>query len=632
MPYYKDFVLDTQGDVVQGAIATVTNALTGTAATLYGNALRTASISNNITTGSDGSFAFYTKPGRYTISVSASNFTSSTTVDLGAPGRENVSDFGAIGNGSTDDTAAIQAAAAAVAANGSGELVFDGSKTYAIYPDALNTSPLGTFTNLRGIRLTGNGCTLTAARTFSGSQAVGVWQFSATEDIWIDGFKLTCSQETIDQTTNRGFEHFRIFKACRNVNISNIQQTGGRACVYIFRDAATEPTTARTELVNIHNVSVTRVGYGLVCAHSGDYVTARNLQTDECFRSTIVYGVRHLDLDIISRNHYSNDVDLGAFNFSPSYTDSPFLEDVKVRYRARPATIDRSPGPSSNFALVCVGTGAVRFRDIRIDAYIDNDGTYPEGVFIDTAKNSDASGTTDTTPGRGHTFDNIDIKCYAAGVAATTGWLNLWSDAAWVGEAVNGLNIHDFDITGNSSATWLLRASEAQRVAIDRVRFPGTATITGSWAGLAVYRNVTWGAAVYAHYLWNKAANVHGAEATDAVTQEVQYRTAIGGSNYATRLTAYDGGALRGLVSYTADSKVLLEVSTGATTVFSAKLASGDGIPEPEAFGPLKLKTYTASSRPAAASHTGALIYVSDAAGGSKLQYSDGTTTWVAAG
>ena len=47
--------------------------------------------------------------------------------------------------------------------------------------------------------------------------------------------------------------------------------------------------------------------------------------------------------------------------------------------------------------------------------------------------------------------------------------------------------------------------------------------------------------------------------------------------------------------------------------------------------GPLPLMSYTVATRPAAASYIGSLIYVSDAAAGNKLQYSDGAS-WIAAG
>ena len=46
---------------------------------------------------------------------------------------------------------------------------------------------------------------------------------------------------------------------------------------------------------------------------------------------------------------------------------------------------------------------------------------------------------------------------------------------------------------------------------------------------------------------------------------------------------------------------------------------------------PVALPTYTTATRPNAVLYPGAMIYVSDAAGGSKLQYSDGAA-WVAAG
>jgi hypothetical protein len=47
--------------------------------------------------------------------------------------------------------------------------------------------------------------------------------------------------------------------------------------------------------------------------------------------------------------------------------------------------------------------------------------------------------------------------------------------------------------------------------------------------------------------------------------------------------------------------------------------------------GPLKLMSYTTAGRPAASSATGGIIFVSDAAAGSKFQGSDGVG-WVSLG
>ena len=44
-----------------------------------------------------------------------------------------------------------------------------------------------------------------------------------------------------------------------------------------------------------------------------------------------------------------------------------------------------------------------------------------------------------------------------------------------------------------------------------------------------------------------------------------------------------------------------------------------------------KPKAFTVATLPPAAEHTGEIVYVSDAAAGSKLQYSDGAS-WVVAG
>lgn len=70
----------------------------------------------------------------------------------------NVSDYGAVGDGVTNDTDAIQSAVTALRAQGGGSLVFEPNKTYLVYPTGASTGDkLIDLSDLTGVVVEGNG-------------------------------------------------------------------------------------------------------------------------------------------------------------------------------------------------------------------------------------------------------------------------------------------------------------------------------------------------------------------------------------------------------------------------------------------------------------------------------------------
>ena len=128
MQKYQNSIQDLKGNAVAGASIAVYIFGTASLATIYSDNGVTVIPPGELLSDAEGEFAFYAANGRYNVQVVATGLASQTTYDvlLFDPvdaGIVSVKNYGAVGNGTTDDTAAIQAAVTALSATG-GTLTF----------------------------------------------------------------------------------------------------------------------------------------------------------------------------------------------------------------------------------------------------------------------------------------------------------------------------------------------------------------------------------------------------------------------------------------------------------------------------------------------------------------------------
>jgi hypothetical protein len=364
--------------------------------------------------------------------------------------------YGAVGNGTTDDTAAFTAMIAAVVAAGGGTILLKAGSNYRLVPTVFSGASMFTINGVNGFVLDGSGALITIDKTYaySGTEYHQVFFFTNSNNILLRNLKITgmAIEASTANAYATGFRTFMFGTTCKNVVADNIWQYGGNESVVSYLG------TSYTEAEQIENVRWSNIVsnftvYGPAFSSGGKnvYVQAQvSNQGRGLFIESVQNGVFVLD----SVNAYWEDVIISQSRGATF--GQTMCSDLDITYRAAGRT------RNSEARAVYISP---RTSDISLPATIRN---VKFRFDIDAAGGSGVSvvalierqypySTVDTGAARGHTVENIEFSGSIRNVTSTQPVFDLFQ--GWPqNEIVRNICFNGIAITG--SANTIIRVDQ----------------------------------------------------------------------------------------------------------------------------------------------------------------------------
>lgn len=247
--------------------------------------------------------------GRTTVAALLSEIVSFNVKRYGAEGDWN-------GTTGTDDTAAIIFAATVLQAAGGGTLFFP-QGSYRIfstdYSATLPTEALVALSSLSGVRIEGPGAVLYVDRDIPLDSYVDLFRLTDCSRVEISGLRMENALATTRAAgaRTRGGRMVRALEGCRDITLRDLSAVGGMGFVASALSSAVDAD--RTIGVKIDGFNFSYIGYGISCQFSGDNLKAKGIVSDHPHRTAIIYGVKNVDLQIVSADQDADDCIIGAF-------------------------------------------------------------------------------------------------------------------------------------------------------------------------------------------------------------------------------------------------------------------------------------------------------------------------------
>lgn len=359
----------------------------------------------------------------------------------------NVSDYGAVGDGVTDDTTAFADAFAALQAQGGGSITGAPGKNYAIQAPLSGT--LITLTSCNNIDIDFSQSKITDTRTYTGTQNATLFNFVTCSKINLSATVQSQPAITLSPTTLnvRGLKVVRLTQGGSQLNV-NLNLIGGNEGVNAFK-LYNDPASYQ-----FSNITGTIKAYGVYYPYVGTF-SGNNvdliLETENCGRSFFIYGVNHNKFRLYTKNAQNTALiksynGYGCQNVDVDWTDVDSTDNLPAAPRLSIEWGDSTPAIHS---------------DIRINVNWKNPAASPWGNSLGFAKLLDGGGTPDTT-GRGHRLYGLKLTGFSDNTGTSASHVN-WESGAFstsgTPDLMTGYEIGPFVALGNSNPmSWRMNA------------------------------------------------------------------------------------------------------------------------------------------------------------------------------
>jgi hypothetical protein len=313
-----------------------------------------------------------------------------------------VKDFGAVGDGVADDTAAFGLWTTNLNSRGGGVAVIPPG-TYKVTCPL--SSALCSFTSsIDGLVILAGGAIIDDVQSGYGTTLNStLFRFTGSKNVAVpNGLRVETYRSLITYGTFEGLSAFELLEGCSNFDIS-VEIDGGLSAVKSTR-AFDDPLTYNSSNIKVNVVAV-RTHYPYLSQFSGDDIDVE-INGTECGRNFFLYGTNGVKMRVHSKNQQSTSL-IQAYN---GYGNS----DVSVYYYDRDSDDCQPAAPV--MAIEWGDSTPARHSNIDIRLDVKNPTAAPWGNTISMAKYSDGGGTPDST-GRGHVLDGFRIS----GVSDNTG-------------------------------------------------------------------------------------------------------------------------------------------------------------------------------------------------------------------